>query len=126
MQSIPSTELLSSILIYSSSSSLLSWANVIADNNAALSPNQLKYFLSRYNATTNANCLRELLPILSVLSNRYLEPGMNSSSSASLSSSYRLPMKMTPLESMISLPLPMTFLTEMVKGNTNSKINRKY
>jgi ribosome maturation factor RimP len=105
MQSVPSTELLSSLLIYKNSSSLLSWAKIISDSGAALSPNQLKYFLSRYNATMHANCLFELLPILSDLSNRYLEPGM-----PRIPKSVSLNME----QEMISLPLSMTFLTNIV------------
>lgn len=102
-QSVPSTELLSSLLVYKNSSSLLSWAKIISDSGAALSPNQLKYFLERYNATMHANCLLELLPILSDLSNRYLEPGMSNSMSLKIEQ-----------QQMISLPLSMTFLTNMV------------
>ena len=102
MQSVPSAELLSSLLVYKNSSSLLSWANIISDSEASLSPNQLKYFLSRYNNTEHANCLLELLPILSDISSRYLEPGMPGTKSMSLK------------QQMISLPLPMTYLTNMV------------
>lgn len=102
MQSVPSAELLSSLLVYKDSSSLMSWANIISDSEASLSPNQLKYFLSRYNTTEHANCLLELLPILSDISNRYLEPGMPGTKSMSLK------------QHVISLPLSMTFLTNMV------------
>ena len=105
MQSVPSTELLCSLLIHDNSSSLLSWAKTISDSGAALSPNQLKYVLSRYNATVHVSCLLELLPILSDLSSRYLEPGM-----PRIPKSVSLNME----QQMISLPLSMTFLTNMV------------